>query len=68
MSSTEQILKAALDLPEPDRFFLATRLMESLPTEGPEISLDDPDLIEELDRRFSDLSGLVPADDLWRTE
>jgi hypothetical protein len=68
MISTEQLLKQALDLPEPDRLVLATRLLESLPPENDEAVLDDPELIAELDRRFGDLEGLVPADNLWSTE
>jgi hypothetical protein len=68
MSPTEKILKDAMELPDSERFFVATRLLESLPSDSEELSLDDPDLIDELDRRFNDLSGLVPADELWRTK
>ena len=45
---------AAMQLPEADRLTLASRLMESLPPEGITVSLDDPELAAELDRRFAD--------------
>lgn len=68
MITSEQLLKQALELPEPDRFALATRLLESLPPGHDESSIDDPDLIAELDRRFQDREGLVPAEELWKSE
>ena len=47
------ILDAAMQLPEADRLTLVSRLMESLPPEGITVSLDDPELAAELDRRFA---------------
>lgn len=49
----QAILDAAMQLPEADRLTLVSRLMESLPPEGITVSLDDPDIVAELDRRFA---------------
>jgi len=49
----QDILDAAMQLPEAERLTLVSRLMESLPPEGITISLDDPELAAELDRRFA---------------
>ncbi len=62
---TEELLVTALTLPESDRIDLATRLLESVPDLNEQISADDPNFYEELDRRFTDLSGTVRAEDLW---
>jgi hypothetical protein len=54
----ESLYEAALQLPENQRLDLAARLMDTVP---PEImSIDDPELIEELDRRFNDGSPTIP--------
>jgi hypothetical protein len=54
MSATrEEILDAALRLPESDRLDIAHRLMETLPDELPGLSEDEPHLVEELDRRWA---------------
>ena len=42
--------------------------METLPDEPPGLSLDDRELVQELDRRSQILDGLVPADKLWEQE
>lgn len=49
----QAILDAAMQLPDTDRLALVSRLMESLPPEGVTVSLDDPDLAAELNRRFA---------------
>ncbi|MBN2295766.1 MAG: hypothetical protein JXM70_25260 [Pirellulales bacterium] len=49
----QSIFNAAMQLPEADRLTLVSRLMESLPPEGITVSLDDPELMAELDRRFA---------------
>ena len=49
----QAILDAAMQLPDTDRLTLVSRLMESLPPEGITISLDDPELAAELNRRFA---------------
>jgi hypothetical protein len=63
-----EILEAALRLPEPERIILITRLLETLPADDLGLSLDRPDLLEELERRFKDLEGAVPLSDLWKRE
>ena len=60
----DTILEAALSLPENDRLDLATRLLDSVPPGMDLLSLDDPNLIEELDRRAADDSGAIPWSDL----
>ena len=49
---TEEVLAVALNLSESERVYVATRLLESVPDSDEQISMDDPDFFEELDRRF----------------
>ncbi len=56
----QAILDAAMQLPEADRLALVARLMQSLPPEDDSLSLDDPDLAAELDRRFGQSDEGVP--------
>lgn len=65
MTQAEEILEAALNLPDEDRFQLVARLLESFPSDGFGASLDDDDLMEELDRRFADTTNAVPLSKLW---
>lgn len=58
------ILEAALRLPEGDRLDLAYRLLDTLPPEPDLLTLDDPNLIAELDRRAADDSGSMPWSEL----
>ena len=46
----EEVLNAALSLPESDRLAIAVRLMESFPDNQPGLA-DDDDLYAELQRR-----------------
>jgi hypothetical protein len=57
--SADTILEAAMMLSEKERITLASRLLESVPSDDVTISVDDPSLIEELDRRFADREGSV---------
>ena len=57
--SSEAIFQAALKLPEDERLTLVARLLETVPDEPAGLSLDDPDLVEELKRRSADLDGAV---------
>ena len=66
--STDEVLKAALELPDRDRVYLATRLLDSVPQQDDLAAIDDPGFFEELDRRFSDRQDLVPASLLWTKE
>ena len=47
------VLAEAMQLPEADRLTLVSRLMQSLPPGDMGVSLDDPELAAELDRRFA---------------
>jgi hypothetical protein len=68
MMQQNEILEAALRLSEPERILLVARLLETLPAHELGLSLDRPDLLEELERRFKDLEGTVPLSDLWKRE
>ena len=62
--SANAILEAAMMLSENDRIAIVSRLLESVPSEDVTASVDDPALIEELDRRFADRDGGVPWSEL----
>ena len=51
-------------LPEKERITLASRLLESVPSDDVTISVDDPSLIEEINRRFADREGGIPWSEL----
>jgi putative addiction module component (TIGR02574 family) len=56
----EEILEAALRLSVEDRFVIASELLESLNEDLPGLSIDDSDLIAELERRAADREGSIP--------
>lgn len=58
--TAESIFEAASKLPKNARLELVSRLMDTLPGPPNLLSLDDPNLIEELDRRSADDSGSIP--------
>jgi hypothetical protein len=58
--TSESIFEMAVQLPEGERLELATRLMDTLPAHLELPSLDDPNLVEELDRRAADDAGAIP--------
>jgi hypothetical protein len=58
--NADSIFEAALKLPDDARFELVSRLMETLPGPPNLLSLDDPNLLEELDGRSADDSGSIP--------
>ncbi len=60
----QTIFDAAMRLRDDDRMQLASRLLESLPPEDSALSIEDPDLAAELDRRFADDEGAVSWPDL----
>lgn len=62
--TADTIFEAAVKLPENERLELVSRLMDTLPVELDLLSLDDPNLIEELDRRTADDSGAIPWSEL----
>ena len=61
-ATPEQIPVAALKLPEIDRLVIANSLMDTLPDDLAALSVDDPDLLDELDRRWQNRDGTIP----WR--
>jgi hypothetical protein len=58
--TADSIFEAASKLPEDARLELVSRLMDTLPGPLNLLSLDDPNLLEELDRRAADDSASVP--------
>jgi hypothetical protein len=52
------IFAAAMAVPKSERLDLASRLLDTVPPNA--LSIDDPDFIEELDRRFNDGAPTVP--------
>lgn len=65
----DEILEAAMLLPETERLSIATRLLGTLSNEAEELDhedldLDDEDLIKEWDRRFNDGSETIPVSEL----
>jgi putative addiction module component (TIGR02574 family) len=54
----DMIFEAALHLPESERLDLAARLMDTVPPDV--MSIDDPEFLAELDRRFDDGSRTIP--------
>jgi putative addiction module component (TIGR02574 family) len=65
--TSDVIFSEALKLPESERLTLVSRLLETMPADDSALSLDDPSLIEELDRRFADSAEGAPWSEL-RTE
>ena len=56
----QSLFDAAMQLPEPERLSLITRLMETVLHEEGVTSLEDPNLLAELDRRFADGDEGIP--------
>lgn len=55
MSTTrEDVLKSAMELSESDRLLLATELMETVSEDLPGWSIDDPELLAEIESRAND--------------
>jgi hypothetical protein len=67
MTTADQAFEVAMRLPEEDRVTLIGRLLETMPARDFGLSLDSPDLLDELDRRFADQEGEIRWADL-RTE
>lgn len=65
-SNANEIIDAALKLPESDRLMIAARLLETLPDNYPSLSEDDDGFLDELERRAGDTEPTIPASDLWK--
>jgi hypothetical protein len=61
----ETVFNAALQLSEGDRLELAYRILDTIPDEAPGLSIDDPNLLDELKRRLADRENFVPRSELW---
>jgi hypothetical protein len=65
VSSYEQLLRRALDLPEKDRLWLAEQLILSVKPPGI-MSIDDPGCMDEIMRRSDELhsgaTDLIPGE------
>ena len=64
LSTKDELLKAAMALSESDRLILANRLLDTLAEDMPGLSLDDPALAAELDRRSGQWEGSISWDEL----
>lgn len=62
--TSDAIYEAAMALPENERLDLAARLLDTVPAELDLLSMNDPDLIQQLDRRAADDSGSKPWSEL----
>ncbi len=62
--SADTIFEAASKLPASERLTLVSKLMETMPDENLTLSLEDSELIAELDRRFGDAKDAVTWSDL----
>jgi hypothetical protein len=60
----DQIVDAALKLPESARREIAFRILASLPNEA--IEACDEAFLEELERRACDDGPTIPASELWK--
>ncbi len=68
LMTTKAIVDAALQLSELDRAEIVSQLMDTLTQQTENIAMDDPNFIEEMDRRFADPSGTVPWSELRAEE
>jgi putative addiction module component (TIGR02574 family) len=62
--NADSIFEAAVKLPEGERMELVSRLMDTLPDSPNLLHIDDPNFLEELDRRAADGSGSIPWSEL----
>jgi hypothetical protein len=63
-SNSQTVFDAAIKLPESEQVALVSRLLEHLSPRDILCSIDDPALIDELDRRSADDEGSVPWSEL----
>ncbi len=61
----DEILKSALSLPDADRILLATETLDSVAEPMPGMSIDDPNLVEELNRRRASMDDSISAAELF---
>ncbi|MEX2288387.1 MAG: hypothetical protein WD648_14925 [Planctomycetaceae bacterium] len=63
-ASSDDILKAALQLSEQDRLEIASRLLETVPEEPPGLSADSPEFFAELERRSGRWEDAIPWEEV----
>lgn len=59
-TNVRMVLEAALQLPVNDRLEIASQLLDTVTPGDEGLQLNDPSLIEELDRRFADCEESIP--------
>jgi hypothetical protein len=64
ITTVDDVVSAALSLPENQRLQVVARVMESLPDDFPGLSDDDAEFEAELDRRSGDWEGSIAWVDL----
>lgn len=62
--NTNVLFEAALRLSEEERLSLVSRILDTMPAQDVTASLDDPELLDELDRRFAQAEGAIPWSEL----
>ena len=59
LKTRDEILRTAMELSESDRLLLATELLETVSETLPGISLNDPELLNEIETRMNDGSACI---------
>lgn len=67
-TTPDDILDAALKLPESDRLRIASRLLDTLPADFPGIGEEDDGFLDELGRRADDTEPTIPLAELWKQD
>jgi hypothetical protein len=62
--NVQEILEAAMKLPDADRLAIANCLMETLPNEIVALGANDSEFLNELDRRWQSRHDTVPWNSL----
>lgn len=63
-TNAESVVQAFLALPHDEQLAVAARVIELLPADEALPNMDDPDFIQELDRRFNDVEGAMTWEEL----
>lgn len=64
--NAEELLVSALDLPTTERFYLATRLMESVRSADLAGNAEAAAQFQILDRRLAEMKKVHQAEDSWQ--
>ena len=68
VANRDEVLAAALQLSEDDRWMIASQLFDTLPDDFAGLSEDDPGFMEELDRRADNPGKCISASEFWKQE